>query len=363
MTQPILFTPGPVKIPRVVADALTNPPCNYHRQDGFRSMFTETQGLLKSLAGIRKPDGYFATITTSTGTGAVEGVLGAFAALGKGLLVRNGFFAARWVDMCVQNGFAHAVVDFPEDQPIDPAAVDAVLAKDPSLKWVFFVSHETRAGLKNPMVELGQVVKKRGLLVGADIVSSAYAYPIDVEAAGLDLAVTSSAKAIMGVPGLGITFVKLASLPALAAGHRPSYYADIVAETKKQQAEQQPRFAQPVALHAALNAACVHLDRVGIAIHHARIRRQMDAIAAHLATLGIQPMLDPAHRSWITVNFRLPPSIDYPTFARRAQEEGYYLLYGIPGDSTHFQVSTIGDLEDSHVAGLNAAFTRILKPR
>lgn len=359
MTLPVLFTPGPVKIPRSVADALSHPPVNYHRQDGFRAMFTETQGLLKALVGIKRPDDYFATITTSTGTGAVEGVLGAFAAHGKGLVVKNGFFAARWVDMCVQNGFAHAVLEQPEDRPIDPAAVDAALAKDPSLKWIFFVSHETRAGLKNPMVEVAQVAKKRGLFAGADIVSSAYAYKIDVEASGLDMAVTSSAKAIMGVPGLGITFVKLASLPALSTGKRPSYYADIIAETKKQQAEEQPRFAQPVALHAALHAAAKHLTKVGIDAHMGRIRKQMDTIAAHLATLGIQPMLDPAHRSWITVNFRLPPGIDYPTFARRAQEEGYYLLYGIPGDSTHFQVSTIGDLDDSHVAGINAAFTRI----
>ena len=32
-------------------------------------------------------------------------------------------------------------------------------------------------------------------------------------------------------------------------------------------------------------------------------------------------------------------------------QEGYYLLYGPPGDDGQFQVSTIGDLDDSHVAG------------
>jgi hypothetical protein len=41
-------------------------------------------------------------------------------------------------------------------------------------------------------------------------------------------------------------------------------------------------------------------------------------------------------------------------------QEGYYLLYGPPGDETQFQVSTMGDLDDSHVEGLLAALQRVL---
>jgi hypothetical protein len=43
-------------------------------------------------------------------------------------------------------------------------------------------------------------------------------------------------------------------------------------------------------------------------------------------------------------------------------QEGYYLLYGPPGDDGQFQISTIGDLDDSHVGGLRAALTRVLSP-
>jgi hypothetical protein len=42
------------------------------------------------------------------------------------------------------------------------------------------------------------------------------------------------------------------------------------------------------------------------------------------------------------------------------QQEGYYLLYGPPGDDTQFQVSTIGDLDDGQVAGLLGALRRVL---
>jgi aspartate aminotransferase-like enzyme len=253
------------------------------------------------------------------------------------------------------------VVDSPHDRPLDLAAVETALGANPDLRWLFYISHETRAGLVNPMVEIGRLGKRHGLVVAADVVSSAFAYPIDLEGAGLDLAVTSSAKAIMGVPGLAMVFVRLAALPALRGAHRPrGYYLDLVAETDKQRQELAPRFAQPVALHAALRAACLHLKQVSPERHMQRIRAQMEELTAHLEALGAPAQLPPQHRSWIATNFRLPRGLEYPDFARRLEAEGYYVLYGIPGDLTHFQLSTIGDLAPEHVSGMKAALSRIL---
>ena len=98
MRDLILFTPGPVRIPPLVAEYLANPPCNYHRQDAFRHMFADTERDLKKLIGIKHPDRYFATILTATGTGANEACLLAMQPLGKGLLATNGFFGDRVVD-------------------------------------------------------------------------------------------------------------------------------------------------------------------------------------------------------------------------------------------------------------------------
>jgi len=363
MKPPILFTPGPVRIPSVVAAAMADPPCNYHRQAGFRAMFAEIQTTLSELLGLRNPADYFATIMTATGTGANEACLQAFAGLGTGLILRNGWFGARLVDQAVQNGLAHHVLDGDPEQPFDVAKVVGFLDAHPDVKWCFFVSHETRMGLVNPMVEIGQACKSRGLMVGADIISSAFAYPVDLEAAELDLAVTSSAKAVMAAPGLGIIFVRLAALPVLkAATSERSYYLDLIAECERQRAEHQPRFAQPVALYAALHAACLHMKEIGIANHMARIQRQMDTVAAHLAGYGCTPLLPREHLSWIAVNFSLPAGINYSELAPRLQAEGYFVLYGVPGNERHFQVSTIGDLTDDDVAGLLRALDRVLQP-
>lgn len=369
MKSPILFTPGPVRIPAVVADAMANPPCNYHRQAGFRAMFAEIQTGLAELLGLRRDDkgwaaDYFAAIMTATGTGANEGCLQALAGLGTGLILRNGFFGARLVDQAVQNGIDHQVLDGDPERPIDAAAVAAHLDAHPEIKWCFYVSHETRMGLVNPMVEIGRACAARGVMVGADVISSAFAYPIDIEAAQLDLAVTSSAKAVMAAPGLGIVFVKLASIAKLdaAADGRKSYYLDVIAECKRQRAEHQPRFAQPVALYAALHAAIKHMQVIGVDAHMARVQRQMDKVAAHVARYGCKPLLPREHLSWIAVNFTLPPGLTYSELAPKMQAEGYFLLYGVPGNESHFQVSTIGDLTDGDVDGLLRAFDRVLLP-
>jgi len=362
MRDLILFTPGPVRIPPLVAEYLANPPCNYHRQEAFSRMFADTERDLKKLIGIKHADRYFATILTATGTGANEACMLAMQPLGRGLLATNGFFGARVVDQAKQNGFDVTVVEGPQDRPLDPNAIAKALDADPSIKWVFFVSHETRTGLRNPFEEIGRVCKQRGKFVAADGISSAFAYAIDIEASDIDLVTASSAKAIMAAPGLGIVFTKKASIPTLEAVHKPrGYYLDVIAEYKKQVTELQPRFAQPVVLHAALRAACIHLAEKGIADHMARIQRQMAMLIDHLAPLGIKPLLDERFRSNIAVNFSLPVGLPYSSFSKTMEERGFFCLYGIPGDQSHFQLSTIGFLSDSDIEAAKTALSEVFK--
>jgi 2-aminoethylphosphonate-pyruvate transaminase len=356
----ILFTPGPVRIPPLVAQYLASPPCNYHRQDAFCAMFGKTERDLKQLVGIKAEGAYFATQLTATGTGANEACLLALEPLGRGLIVTNGFFGDRAVDQAKQNTIDAEIRRYPQDVPLDPDAIAKEL-DDSSIKWLFFVSHETRTGLANPFEEIGKrcKAKRPDLMIAADAISSAFAYPIDIEASQIDLVTASSAKAIMAAPGLGIVFTRKASVPLFPASKPRGYYLDVLDEYKKQSAEMQPRFAQPVALHAALRAACMHLTEVGIANHMARIQRQMKSLTDHLASLDLHPLLDARYRSNIAVNFRLPPNMRYSSFSKRMEELGYFCLYGIPKDESHFQLSTIGDLSEDHIRGVTSALSKV----
>ena len=322
-------------------------------------MFEKTEADLKTLLGIRATADYFATRITCTGTGANEACLQALAPLGKGLIISNGFFGDRIAQQAMNLHVDHTLWKQSHSHPIDVAKLSTKLEQDPDVRWAFFVSHETRTGLKNPMTEVGVMCKKYGLMVAADVVSSAFAYPIDIETAKIDLAVASSAKALMAAPGIGIVFTHVSSAEKLAKLPRNSYYLDLLEEFKQQRETGEPRFAQPVVLHAALAAACDYLLGIGVENHMERIQRQMDTLIDHLEKLGIPALLDKQYRSGVAVNFRLPNSLPYPQFTNKMEQLGYYLLYGIPGDTSHFQVSTIGDLSSEHVTGLQRAFTEV----
>ena len=359
-----LVTPGPVKIPAIIHEYLVNPPCNYHRQDGFGVMFDENQRDLKVLLGVADPAAFFVTTLLASGTGTNEAAMRALSVLGKGLIIRNGFFGQRLVDQCARIGVDHVVYDAPHDRPLDVRGLEDFLRRTPGLAWAYFVSHETRATLMNPIVEIGRSLKAHGLVVGADCVSSAFAYDLHIESARLDLVVATTSKAIMAVPGLGLVLCRHTLMTALkAAGKADAYYLDLVAEYDKQKKERAPRFGQPVELHAALRAACVHLLGVGIENHHKRIRSQMVDLVVHLEALGVTALLEPTYRSNVVVNFLLPIGLEYPEFQALMAREGFYILYGLIEDPSMFQLCTMGDLTDLDIAGLKNAFNKILRDR
>lgn len=357
-----LVTPGPVKISQLVREYLVDPPCNYHRQEGFGVMFDDNQRDVKALLGIRDSSAFFVTILLASGTGSNEAAMRALSVLGKGLIINNGFFGQRLVDQAARTQIDHDVYTAQDDRPLDVANLDAFLAKAAGrYKWAYFVSHETRATLKNPLEDIGRTLKSHGLVVGADCVSSAFAYKLSIEDAQLDLMVCTTSKALMAVPGLGLVLCRHTVMSSLkAAGKSEAYYLDLVGEYEKQKKERAPRFGQPVELHAALRAACIHLTRVGVDNHHRRIQSQMNELVSHLSTLGVTALLDPQYRANVVVNFLLPQGLNYPEFQMLMAREGFYVLYGIIEDPSMFQLCTMGDLTDLDIAGLKGAFNKVL---
>lgn len=356
-----LFTPGPVEIPAIVNEHLIDPPCNYHRQDAFKEMFAANQRDLKALVGLARPDDVDVTFLLASGTGTNEACMRALSALGRGVIVENGFFGQRLADQARRSGLDHVIYRASHEVPLDVAGLDAFLGGHRDLRWAYVVSHETRATLRNPLTAIVQACKRHGLRVGVDCVSSAYAYPLELEAAGVDLAAATTSKALMAVPGLGIVYARKDAMNELRAAARgDTYYLDLVGEHDKQEKELAPRFGQPVQLHAAVRGACLHLRAVGIDAHMQRIRTQLEDITRHLDGLGVPGLLAPEHRGWVAGNFVLPPGLVYSDFTRLMAAEGYYILYGAIEDPRQFQVCTMGNLTPHDVDGVKAAFTRVL---
>src|SRR5205085_11652902 len=131
--------PGPVEIPIRILRALSVVP-PHHRTDVFRDTLRRVTAELQWLHGTQ---GEVVTLAAS-GTGAMEAaVVNPMSPGDKALVPTAGKFGDRWASILKAYGVPHETIQFEWGTPIDPAAIEKALAKDPSIKAVFTTNSET----------------------------------------------------------------------------------------------------------------------------------------------------------------------------------------------------------------------------
>ena len=286
---------------------------------------------------------------TATGTGANEACLLALAGLGPGLIAANGFFAARLVEQAARNGIAHRVLETP-GRSAARSGGHRPRARGIARRCAGCTSSATRRapGLKNPLTELGAVARRRGVALAADVVSSAFAYPIDVEACGPrsrgHVVVEGDRRRAGAGDRARARGVPRAAARGAAAPATTWTWSPNATSNGARASPGSPSRSRCTRRSRRRARTCA---RSAIEAHMARMQRQMRAHRRAPGRARRSRRRCPRRiRSGVAVNFRLPAGLRYPEFARRMQQEGYYLLYGPPGDDGQFQVSTIGDLDD-----------------
>src|SRR5260370_25620840 len=99
------------------------------------------------------------------------------------------------VRMCEYYRRACAVQETPEDQPADPAALDAALARDPGVTHVVVVHCETTSGVLNPVEEIAAVTARHERRLLIDAMSAFAAIPLHAPRAAFDAVVAPAHKA------------------------------------------------------------------------------------------------------------------------------------------------------------------------
>ncbi len=102
-------------------------------------------------------------------------------------------------------GFDVTVLAVDSDGKVDPEDVRRALRPDTFLVSVMHANSEI--GTIEPIAEIGRMARDRGVLFHTDATASAGAVPLDVQAAGADLA-TLSAHNLYGPKGVGALYVR-----------------------------------------------------------------------------------------------------------------------------------------------------------
>jgi 2-aminoethylphosphonate-pyruvate transaminase len=341
MTAPILLTPGPLTTSAQTRSAML---LDWGSWDGaFNDL---TASVCRDLVAIvQAQEEHVCVPLQGSGTFAVEAALGTLVPRnGKVLVPDNGSYCKRIVRILGYLGREAVILSHAEQEPADPARIDAALAADPAITHVAQVHCETGTGILNPLPAIAAIVAnhRRGLII--DAMSSYGALPVDARTIRFDALIAASGKCLEGVPGLGFVIARRAALGG-AGGNTRSLAMDLLDQWQYMQKTGQWRFTPPTHVLAALRAA---LDQYhaqgGLPARLARYTQNCAALVSGMRALGLRTFLPDALQAPIIVTFHSPPdpAYDFTRFYGRVRDRGFILYPGKLTAVDTFRVGCIG---------------------
>src|SRR6187431_501154 len=197
-----LAIPGPTTMPDEVLQAMHRPALDIYSEQ----MVELTESLLADLSKLFATKGQ-SYIYIANGHGAWEATLSNVLSRGDKLLVlESGRFAIGWGNAAAAMGVEVEVLKGDWRRAIRAAEVEARLKqdKDHSIKAVVAVQVDTASGAYNDIEAIGKAIKAAGhpALLMVDAVASLGCMPFEMDAWGVDVAMSGSQKGLMTPPGL-----------------------------------------------------------------------------------------------------------------------------------------------------------------
>src|SRR6201994_220674 len=198
-----LAIPGPTNMPDEVLRAMHRPALDIYSEQ----MVELTDSLLRDLSKLFATKGR-SYIHIANGHGAWESALSNVLSRGdKVLVLESGRFAIGWGKVAAAMGAGVEVVKGDWRRAIRPTEVEARLRLDTDhkIKAILAVQVDTASGACNDIEAIGKAIKASGhpALYMVDTVASLGCMPFEMDAWGIDVAMSGSQKGLMTPPGLG----------------------------------------------------------------------------------------------------------------------------------------------------------------
>ena len=197
-----LSIPGPTNVPDEVLQAMHRPAMDIYAGE----MIGITDSCMADLQKIFRTKGRI-YIYAANGHGGWEAAFTNVLSRGDTVLVlESGRFARGWGEMAQMMGVEVQLLKAGWRRAVDPAAVEERLKRDKShtIKAIFVVQIDTASGVVNdiPAIRKAMDAAKHPALLMVDGVASLGCMPFDMDAWGIDVAMSGSQKGLMTPPGL-----------------------------------------------------------------------------------------------------------------------------------------------------------------
>ncbi|KAK7794386.1 hypothetical protein R5R35_011667 [Gryllus longicercus] len=360
--QKTLFTPGPTCTSMTVKRAMLRDV--FPRTDEFTLITQDIMRRLLDVAGAN-PKEWNTILLQGTGTYGLEAVIHTTSPKTKDarvLILMNGFYANRLVDICEIAGIAHDVLNFGEAKPYDLTKIEKYLS-DHKYTLVVGVHCETSNGILNPLEAVAELVRSKqpSAAVLVDAMSSFSAIPLSFDK--IDFLVATPNKVVQGVPGFAFVLARTKRLQEYK-GNARTLCLDLVKQNEDLQAYGQFRFTPPSHVLLAAQQALKEYEAEGNpSIRCKRYQSNATTLWAGARRLGLKTLLPQEQLSPIVTSYLYPKHAKFQLeeFCRRLEVKGFILFPGKLTNVDSFRIGCLGDIHPTDVEKLLKAIEEVLK--
>ena len=322
MTKTNLRIPGPTPCREEVLAACSRPMMNY-RGPEMAELSSRIVDKFRRFLGTERD----VVLLTSSGTGALEAAVANFVSAGDRVVgVDAGVFGKRFCSVAETYGAALEKVDVEWGRPLRPEVLRQTLRATPDCRAVLLTHNETSTGVAHPIAELCAVVREESdALLMVDGVSSLGAMPLDLDGAGVDVAITGSQKAWGVPPGMSVLFLSQRAWDACDDSTSPRFYFDLRRYRDAQERGSFP-FTPALPIVYAFDVALDFLLAETSERVFARHARVAEHARGRLVEGGLSLFAEPAAASATVTSIRVPDGVDEPALIERLRERHHTVL-------------------------------------
>lgn len=358
----ILLNPGPstttdtVKMAQVVPDI-----CPRERE--FGSMM---KGLREDLVKIvhGKTEDYTAVLFCGSGTINIDICLNSLLPEGKKILVvNNGAYSARAVEICQYYGMPHIDLQLPIDRPADLELVEKALKENPDIALVHTTHNETGTGLLNPIREIGALAHKYNAVFTVDTTSTYAMHPINVYEENIDFCMASAQKGLMAMTGLSFVIGRTDIVKKSAEYPKRSYYCNLFLQYDFFEKTGEMHFTPPVQTIYATKQALKEYWEEGEENKWARHTRVFEAIHKGLEELGFKDVIKREWQAGLVVSVIYPddPNWDFMKVHDYCYKRGFTIYPGKISTTNTFRLCALGAIDKQDIEDFFKVFKEALE--
>ncbi len=281
----------------------------------------------------------------------------------KVLVVNNGAYSTRAVEICEGYGLPYINLQFPVDETPDLNKVEETLKNNPDIGLVHTTHNETGTGILNPIREIGALAHKYGAIFTVDTTSTYAMRPIDIEKDNIDFCMASAQKGLMAFTGLSFVVGNREIIESSASFPKRSYYCNLYLQYEYFEKTGEMHFTPPVQTIYATIRALKEYWAEGEEAKWARHTRVFNAINAGLDELGFRQVIKPELRAGLVSSAIYPddPNWNFEKVHDYCYERGFTIYPGKISTTGTFRLCALGAIDEADIKDFFKVFKEALE--